>query len=848
MISIQIPPGFGYHNGRIAEMDPRRLQRYRQRIRGQTPFVGGLLRRMTARSLAREGSPEAIGLLAETVVETSDESLRAAGLRALRSQTNQSSIDSVCAVWTVSRSQVLADLISERDWLAVNPPHVKTLTALQAQHWHIIFDAGAEMVEALVAACDDADPEIARHARECLPRLQNPSAIDALCLRWAKKRENHLAAAISQAGYVACRPAELRVLSALQAGRVDLIRAGDAEVVEPLLQACRDCDEAISKQAFSTLHHLSQPQAQEALCRLVMQQELPLAREAVVAAQYAPGDPTARSLFYFLTNQWEKYDALDFDQSLLGAAYETGDKKLRCRIAEKARRAGRTEWVAVIIGGRQERRVNELTDEEWEAALDVLGESERWSEIWRLAQAASADWCVRMLDRLKGSRWKPEDGRERAGFSRLIELAGACDHEPPFLGRLMRCAAPLAGHGGHVSCFAVSRDGRTLVSGGNDNTLRLWNLTGGTELRTVEGHTDWIACVALSSDESIFASGSRDRTVGLWSFPEGNAVKRLEGHGEDIRCLAFSPDGRLLATGSADKTVRIWSVPDGQPVATLKEHSDIVSCLAISPDGRFLATGSYDNHVRLWSLPKGESAAVLRGHKAMVNCLAFSPDSSALATGSKDRSVLLWSLPAGTKLDRLKGHKDDVSCLAISPDGRILASGSWDSTIRLWSLPSGELLDTLGAMGTIDGHSGWVTCLAFSPDGLVLASGGSDNTVRLWSVPGGAPLKALEEHFDRISCLSFSADGRALLSGSWDRRVCLWKSDLARLRQLPVGRTSLEDLKWTEEVLANSKLSGAERGWLEFLLALMRWRRRHDIQLGEPARIPVGQFDIEIEG
>jgi len=829
-------------------MDAKHLEQCRAQLRNGTPLIGALSRYWAVRALARDASPESIRFLAQAVAESEFESVRRAGLIALRRLTDQRSIDSVCAVWAELRHPALAAFLREQGWMGSAPAQVKVLTALRAHRIEELVETGAEIVDPLVEACHDSDIDIARQARLLLPRLRNAAAIDALCLRWSAKREVILADVLAQGGFVSRGPARARVLSALKLGRIEIVTSGRGDIVPPLVQACQDVDPVIAERAFTAAHQLKQVEAQEALCRLVLEREQPLAREIVVTARYAPANPTTRALFYFLTDQWEQYASLDFDQRLLGAAYEAADKTLRCRIAEKARRAGRTEWIAVIAGGRQDRRLNEMTDEEWEAALAVLVESERWPEMWRLAQVTSANWSVRLLVQLKQSDWRPDDKRERDGLSRLMDLALLCNQEPPFLGRLMRCAAPLEGHTDHVSCVAISRDGRTLLSAGNDATVRLWDFFDKQPAKTLSNHADWIACLSLSLDEMLFATGSRDHTANLWSYPNGTLVKRLEGHSGDIHCLAFTPDGRLLTTGSADQTVRLWKMPSGEALTVLKGHSDIVSCLAVSPDGRVLASGSYDNQVRLWSLPSGQARGTLRGHKAMVNCLQFSPDGQTLASAGKDRSVLLWSVTDGTRLSRLKGHRDDISCMAISADGRVLATGSWDSTVRLWSMPSGELIDTLVATGTMDGHSGWVTCLAFSPDDQVLASGGADGTVRLWSVPGGAPLKVLDEHRDRVQCLCFSSDGRMLVSGSWDSRICVWKSELARLRQMPAGRTTWEDMEWTEEVLSNSTLSVPERSWLEFLLALMRWRRRYDIDLGESTRIPVGEFDIEIEG
>ena len=190
----------------------------------------------------------------------------------------------------------------------------------------------------------------------------------------------------------------------------------------------------------------------------------------------------------------------------------------------------------------------------------------------------------------------------------------------------------------------------------------------------------------------------------------------------------------------------------------------------------------------------------------------------------------------------LEGHTDELRCLAISPDGQLLATGSCDHTVQLWRLPDGKALETL------QGHIDSVNCLAISPEGRGLASGGGhkDHTVQLWRLPDGKALKTLEGHIDSINCLTISPDGRLLASGSWDNTVRLWTSDLARLSCLPVGQTTLEDMESVQEAL-QYEVPDAELGWLKFILALMHWRRRFDIEVEEmPRRIAVGEFDIEI--
>lgn len=828
-------------------MRPKKLDSCRRQLWSDAPLLGPWLRRRAIRALARDLSPDAAGLLAEFATRCRDDRLRALTLAALTHTDSPASIDRICAVWAATRHPVLTDLIRRKNWIASSPAQIRVLTALKLPAAEAILAGGPEIVDPLIESCEDADSEIASHARECLSHMKSPAAIDALCLRWVEKREATVAEALERAKYIARQPVSARVWTALKARRRELVTASGGEAVEPLIAAAKDLDPSIAQEAAAALQELSDPPAQEALCRFVIDGEEAAARSAAVAARYAPREPLQRALFYFLTEQWDAYESLDFDQRFLGRAYEAGNRKLRCRIAEKGRQCGRTEWLGAIVGARHDRRLSEMTGEEWEAAAAVLRENKRWEDSWQLAQVAPADWSVRLLMNLKDAGWRPPLEQDREAFVALTRLIDGCCKEPPFLGRLLRNARLLEGHGDAVSCLTLSRDGLMLASGSHDHSVRFWNANEGALIQTLEGHTDWVDCLALSPDERVLASGSRDNTVRLWRWPEGQLLHQLQGHTDDVRCLAFSRDGRVLASGGGDASIRLWSVPDGQPIARLAGHSDVVTCLAFSPQGDVIASGSYDNDVNLWKLTEAQPVATLKGHRAMVNCLVFTAEGQHLISGSKDRSILIRSLTDRTKLRRLKGHRDDVTCLAISPNNTLLASASWDTTIRLWRLPDGELIDTLGASDTNDGHESWIGCLAFSPDGQVLASGGFDHTTRLWSLPGGAPLKTLEGHSDRVTDVRFSPDGKTLITASADRTIRVWRSELARLRQLPVGRTTLEDFEWVESVLTNSRLSDAERGWIEFLCALMRARRRYDIEVGEAARISVGEFDIELE-
>jgi hypothetical protein len=632
-----------------------------------------------------------------------------------------------------------------------------------------------------------------------------------------------------------------------------LVLDGSAEAVRVLADAVVQAeDEALAATALESLRQLAAQDnvaAQEALCRLVIHHDEPQARKLVEAAGYVPHEESNRALFYFLTERWTEYESLDFDHSLLRQAYDAADQRLRRRLAAKARQAGRIEWVEIAAGGKQGRRLAIMTEGEWHTALTLLETQKRWPELWRLAQEAPPRWSARILRRLKRARWLVPE-QDRAGFQELTRLARKWP-EIEFRG-LLHHRATLEGHQHEIRCLVISPSGKILASGSADHTVRLWSLAEPRALKVLEGHTGWVNCLAINPSGNLLASAGRDSPICLWRLPSGRAVKKLKGHTQAIFCLAISPDGRLLASGSSDRTVRLWTLPTGQEWSTLQGHDGGVSCLAISPDGQLLASGSADGTVRLWSLPAGRLLRRLDGHHGEeldgVLCLAISPDGELLASGGVDNRVRLWKLPEGRPLKTLAGHTQHVYTLAIRPDNKLLVSGGGDHTVRLWRLPSGRRVNTL------DGYISGSNSVVISPDGQLLAGAagggwGGAPIVQLWNFQERRRLRTLTGHTRYVSCLAMSPDGQMLASGAGDSTIRLWSTELSRLSLLPVSRASLKDLEWVQATLRTPEPTETEKNALKFIVALIRWRRRSDILVGEaaPRVIELGEFDIEIE-
>jgi WD40 repeat protein len=284
----------------------------------------------------------------------------------------------------------------------------------------------------------------------------------------------------------------------------------------------------------------------------------------------------------------------------------------------------------------------------------------------------------------------------------------------------------LKGHSNLVNSVVISPDGRTLASGSKDETIKIWNIATGQEIRTLNGHSSfvaWVNSVAISPDSRTLASGSEDKTIKIWNIATGQEIRT--GHSAWVRSVAISPDGRTLAGNNFDN-IKIWNIATGQEIRTLNGHSYEVTSVAISPDSKTLASGSVDNTIKIWNIATGQAIRTLNGHSYEVRSVAISPDGRSLASGSQDKTIKIWNVTTGQEIRTLKGHSLSVMSVAFSPDGRTLASGSGDETIKIWNVTTGQEISTL------KGHSSSVNSVAFSPDGRTLASGSSDATIKIW--------------------------------------------------------------------------------------------------------------------
>lgn len=350
------------------------------------------------------------------------------------------------------------------------------------------------------------------------------------------------------------------------------------------------------------------------------------------------------------------------------------------------------------------------------------------------------------------------------------------------------CLRVIEGHTDDVNTVRFSPDGRYLVSGSTDGTVRTWDAGTGAALNIMRGHKSAVLSVSFSPDlhNPQIVSGSWDGTLRIWDFASG-APLHLMRPGDDDSCyrinsVAYSPDGKYILSGlsgSLDHSICSWNAVDNRPSGfeagsrstSMLPNMDGVYSIALSLDGCRVVTTSYSKEARIWDAPSGRLLHVLSGHQDSISDITFTHDGGRVISGAADSTIRVWDTATGTCITVLKNHTRRVVSIAVSTE--LIASGGDDSTIRLWDVESYQLLCVLAD------HTASVQSLSFSPDGRKLASASRDGAVRVWDVTdSGSRSSARRKPI--VKCLAFSNDGAQIAAALDDTTIAIWETSTGK--------------------------------------------------------------------
>jgi WD40 repeat protein len=297
----------------------------------------------------------------------------------------------------------------------------------------------------------------------------------------------------------------------------------------------------------------------------------------------------------------------------------------------------------------------------------------------------------------------------------------------------------LPAFGGHEADLRLLRflpDGKTVLTAGYDDTVRLWDAAG-RQLRRFETNSAGMG-TALSPDGRVLALAGWKGDVNLWDVTKGERLRGWPADARSLDVVAFSPDAKTLATGGLDQRMHLWDAATGAERWQTEDQGMGIYEIAFSPDGRRLAAvvgrmsdGAGGRVVHLFDAGTGKEVGKFEGPHEKIYHLAFSPDGKTLAAAGYKEPIRLWETATGgerAKLPVADGSADD---LAFSPDGRLMAVAQYERPTRLLDVLSGE------EVGAFDGGGSEASRVAFSPDGRTLATS-EDTSALIWPLTGPA--------------------------------------------------------------------------------------------------------------
>lgn len=326
------------------------------------------------------------------------------------------------------------------------------------------------------------------------------------------------------------------------------------------------------------------------------------------------------------------------------------------------------------------------------------------------------------------------------------------------------------GHSRYIRCLTYSPDGKYMVTGSQDNTLKLWNISNGKEIRTFSMHTGVIRSVSYNPEGTAILTSSGDNKALIYNITTGKVKTEILLEKDRLFKSCYSPDGsKVLTMNDRDETI-VWDANSGEKLGAFKKnYSSSISPQWLSPDGKLILTYTSYQESSLVDINTGLVKQTYLCEKP--NSFAISPDMKYVAIGTSKIDAFIFDLETGEKLHRLVDDESSKcdgcnTVVTFSPNGKYLATAMRYTGISIWEVKNGKRQINFPLPDE------QVDDLTFSPDGTYIMATIDDESY-IVDIKTGSEVLHLDNN--GLECIpAFSPDEKYVLSNNKNNTAALW--------------------------------------------------------------------------
>jgi WD40 repeat protein len=405
------------------------------------------------------------------------------------------------------------------------------------------------------------------------------------------------------------------------------------------------------------------------------------------------------------------------------------------------------------------------------------------------------------------------DGRRVASTrdNGSVTISAIDGRDPRTVLRLRQETTPHYGPNYGLS-VSFSNDGRRLVVGALDGTVRVLRADGVGAVRVLRGHQDLVLDVGFSPDGSRVVSSDYRLSARAWDLRSGTPVRLRH---KDVESASFSPAGDRIATAGLDGIVRLWRADGSGPTQRIRIGVPLLS-VRFRPNGRRLVTAGQDGVVRISDVHGGPVLGALMRHRGQATGAAFvahgqvvstgedgtlrrwapldaailrgsfvsasfSPDGSHVLTGGNDGRARLFDPKTGAAV-AIIGPDTAATTARYSADGRRVVTASLDGAVRIADPRSGR-----SRVVVKPDRAAAKTAADLDPSGQRIVSGGYNAKAVIQAVSGRGKPVELKGHRAGLTDVRFSRDGHHVLTASGDGTARIWNAATGRVERMLKG-------------------------------------------------------------